>query len=208
MIAPGARRWVLPPWILVIALLVLAVVRILPWDWALIAVVVVLAGLASFLTVFFRDPERPIGPGVVSAADGHVREVVQEGDRWRVSVFMNVTDVHVNRSPYASRVLRIQNSGEGFRPAFHVDAAHNVQRRYELATPLGLVEVIQMTGIVARRLVSLVRPGLELTKGERLGMILLGSRVDVLLPAASCLPCVRTGDRVWAGTSSIAEVLA
>ncbi|MGA7923836.1 MAG: phosphatidylserine decarboxylase [Thermoplasmata archaeon] len=206
MIAPGARRWVVPPWAAAFVLAALVFVHLLPRSLAVGIAVLALVALAGFFTIFFRDPDRAVGDGVVSAADGRVREVTREGDRWRVSVFMNVTDVHVNRAPYASRVLTIEDGGEGFRPAYTVDAAHNVQRRFELSTTLGPVEVIQMTGIVARRLVSLVPPGTDLAKGQRFGMIVLGSRVDVLLPASCCVPRVRKGDRVWAGTSSIAEV--
>jgi len=158
-----------------------------------------------FFAVFFRDPERTIGDGVVSAADGRVRAVERVGGSWLVSVFMNVTDVHVNRFPVAAQVTEIQSSGSGFRPAFRADAEGNVQRRYHLTSALGTVEVVQITGVVARRLVSFVRVGSAGRKGDRLGMIVLGSRVDVLLPADRVRPVVKVGDRVRAGTSSIAQ---
>jgi phosphatidylserine decarboxylase len=164
----------------------------------------VLTSVWIFFAIFFRDPERIPGEGVVSAADGHVTIVAEEEGRWRIAVFMNVTDVHVNRFPLDSEVAGIEDSGEGFRPAYLPDATHNVQRRYRLTTGYGPVEVIQMTGILARRLVSLVRPSEEHRKGDRLGMILLGSRVDVLLPVGAFRPAVRSGDRVWAGRSTIA----
>ena len=163
-----------------------------------------LTGLWLFFAIFFRDPERVPGQGVVSAADGRVTIVAEEEGRWRIAVFMNVTDVHVNRFPLDAEVEGIDDSGEGFRPAYAPDATHNVQRRYRLRTGAGPVEVIQMTGIVARRLVSLVRPTEDHHKGDRLGMILLGSRVDVLIPVAAVRPVVKPGDRVWAGRSTIA----
>jgi phosphatidylserine decarboxylase len=163
-----------------------------------------LTGLWCFFAIFFRDPERAVGDGAVSAADGRVTVVSEEDGRWRIAVFMNVTDVHVNRFPLDAEVVSIDDSGQGFRPAYAADATHNVQRRYLLRTRYGPVEVIQMTGIVARRLVSLVRPSEEHRKGDRLGMILLGSRVDVLLPVGSFRPTVRAGARVRAGRSTIA----
>ncbi|MFZ0831284.1 MAG: phosphatidylserine decarboxylase [Thermoplasmata archaeon] len=165
---------------------------------------VVLSGLWVFFAVFFRDPERAPGEGVVSAADGRVTIVAEEEGRWRIAVFMNVTDVHVNRFPLDADVVGIDDSGEGFRPAYAPDATHNVQRRYRLNTRFGPVEVIQMTGLVARRLVSLVQPSESYRKGDRLGMILLGSRVDLLLPVGAFRPTVKPGDRVWAGRSTVA----
>jgi phosphatidylserine decarboxylase len=167
---------------------------------------VILTGVWVFFAIFFRDPERVPGPGVVSAADGRVMVVAEEEGRWRIAVFMNVTDVHVNRFPLDAEVAGIEDSGEGFRPAYAVDATHNLQRSYRLTTGYGLVEVIQMTGLVARRLVSLVRVSEEHRKGDRLGMILLGSRVDVLLSVGAFRPTVKPGDRVWAGRSTIAVV--
>jgi phosphatidylserine decarboxylase len=167
-------------------------------------VAVILSAVWIFFAIFFRDPERLPGEGAVSAADGRVMSVTEEEGRWRIAVFMNVTDVHVNRFPLDAEVVAIDDSGEGFRPAYAPDATHNLQRRYRLKTGYGPVDVIQMTGIVARRLVSLVRPSEDHRKGDRLGMILLGSRVDVLLPVGAFRPSVQRGDRVWAGKSTIA----
>ena len=170
-----------------------------------LGVSVILAGGWGFLLVFFRDPERrPAGPGVLSAADGRVLAVEQQGDRWRISVFMNVTDVHVNRFPAASYVVTVSDAGRGHRPAYRAGAFHNRQRSYALETALGPVEVVQMTGVFARRLVSFVAPGDRRSRGERLGMIILGSRVDVLLPARACRPAVRAGAVVRAGETVIA----
>ena len=160
----------------------------------------------GFLAVFFRDPERSVGPGVVAAADGRIR-AIESADGWiTVSTFMNVTDVHVNRFPLDARVVRIETRGTGSHPAYREDARHNRRRHYTLATALGEVEVVQMTGWVARRLVSLVAPGESHGRGERLGMILLGSRVDVRLPADRVAVRVRVGERVRAGSTTIAEV--
>ncbi|MGI0071125.1 MAG: phosphatidylserine decarboxylase [Thermoplasmata archaeon] len=205
MFAPGAGR---PLGVVAVLLLLvggLVAVRVIPDPLAAYSALALATGLWVFLVVFFRDPERTPGDGVVSAADGRVRAVARDGDRWRISVFMNVTDVHVNRFPLDARVESVGETGSGFRPAYRPDADHNVRRSYALATALGPVEVVQMTGVVARRLVSFVGPGSEGKKGERFGMIVLGSRVDVLLPVTRLRPTVTVGDRVRAGATTIAR---
>jgi phosphatidylserine decarboxylase len=169
----------------------------LPAAWAVLA----------FLLWFFRDPERAVGPGVVSPADGRVIAVGPDGERTRIAVFMNVTDVHVNRFPIDGTVRAVEDGGAGFRPAFHPDAIHNVWRKTTLETDLGEVEVVQMTGIVARRIVSFVGPGDRRAKGARLGMIMLGSRVDLLFDPARARASVAVGDRVVAGVTQVAREL-
>ena len=205
MFAPGAGRYLGAAAAALLFLAALpavgAVPLSLPWTLGLLAGVLVW----GFFAVFFRDPERTPGGGIVSAADGRVRAVDREGSAWRISVFMNVTNVHVNRFPLDGRVTEIEGSGSGFRAAYRPDADRNVQRRYRLSTALGPVEVIQITGVVARRLVSFVRVGSVRKKGDRLGMVVLGSRVDVLVPADRASPVVRVGDRVRAGTSPLAR---
>jgi phosphatidylserine decarboxylase len=204
--APGAGRYLGAVAAVLLFLAVLPVVGAVPLTlfWG----VGLLAGVAvwSFFAVFFRDPDRSVGVGVVSAADGRVRAVDREGNVWRISVFMNVTNVHVNRFPVDGRVREMESGGSGFRAAYRPDADRNVQRHYRLDTTLGTVEVVQITGVVARRLVSFVRVGSVGQKGDRLGMVVLGSRVDVLVPADRASPVVHVGDRVRAGTSSIAQV--
>jgi phosphatidylserine decarboxylase len=203
--APGAGR---PLGAVAVVLLLVAgliVLGIVPDRAAAIAALVLVTALWGFLAVFFRDPERTPGAGVVSAADGRVRAVEREGDRWRISVFMNASNVHVNRLPLDARIESVGDAGSGYRPAYRPDAGRNVRRSYVLSTALGGVEVVQITGVLARRLVSFVRPGNDGRKGDRFGMIVLGSRVDVLLPAARTAPTVKVGDRVRAGESTIAR---
>jgi phosphatidylserine decarboxylase len=206
LLAPGAARWLGPDIAVLVA--AAAVVDITNgWvELAALLVSAVAAGLLVFLFVFFRDPERPVGDGIVSAADGTVRAVERVGDRWNVSVFLGPTDVHVNRCPLEGTVEAVESSGRGHRPAYRPDADRNAQRRYRLRTAIGPVDVVQIVGIVARRLVAYVGPGAAVAKGERLGMIVLGSRVDVLVPADRATPTVTVGERVWAGESTIARV--
>jgi len=203
--APGAGRPLAAVAVVLGLVVGLVGTGVVPFSFAAVAALAVAAALWGFFATFFRDPDRTPGPGIVSAADGRVRAVGVEGDRLRISVFMNVTNVHVNRFPLDATVDSVDTSGQGFRPAYAADADHNVQRRYLLRTALGPVEVVQMTGIVARRLVSFVRPGATGRKGDRIGMIVLGSRVDVLLPAARAEAAVAVGDRVHAGETTIAR---
>ncbi len=206
MLAPGAPRRIVP----VVALLIVAAAAV-PFAgprflWPAVAATAVLVAVTVFLLVFFRDPERTPGAGVVSAADGRVRAVELADGRWTISVFLGVTDVHVNRLPLDATVDEVGDAGTGHRPAYRPDAGANQRRAYRLSTAIGPVEVVQITGIAARRLVSFVRPGATGKKGERFGMIVLGSRVDVHLPADRVEPTVKVGDRVRGGASTIARV--
>jgi phosphatidylserine decarboxylase len=203
--APETGRWLLPSLVALVVAAALLAVGVFPLSLVYVGVLVIAFGYWGFFAAFFRDPERTIGKGIVSPADGKVQEIAREGERVRVAVFMNVTDVHVNRFPIAGRVESIETSGAGFRPAFVPDARHNLQQAYRLSTSLGSVEVVQMTGMVARRLVAFVKAGESHAKGERLGMIVIGSRVDVLLPADRVKVSVEVGERVWAGESTIAR---
>jgi phosphatidylserine decarboxylase len=207
VLARGAVRLVGPVAALLAVAVALVVVIGAAHALAELAAAAALAAVLAFLLLFFRDPERVAGPGVVSAADGRVRAVEQADGRWTVSVFLGVLDVHVNRLPLAATVEAVETSGAGFRPAYRPEASTNVQRRYRLRTEIGPVEVVQITGIVARRLVSFVRPGDVGRKGERFGMIVLGSRTDVVLPADRAVPTVRVGDRVRGGSSTIARIV-
>jgi len=171
---------------------------------------------ASFFAYFFRDPERPIpvDPAlVISPADGKViaLDEVQE-DKFlgrpakRVSIFMNVFDVHVNRSPVAGKVV-VSNHRDGcFKAACRPDAGQvNEQQTTLLEGEEGFrVLVVQIAGLLARRIISYVKPGQKLERGERLGMICFGSRVDLYLPPEAEI-LVKVGDRVKAGSSVVAR---
>ena len=205
MFAPPTGRYLGAAGLLLVLGFVAWADSFLPRNLAVLALLLAASAGIAALAVFFRDPERTPGPEIVSAADGRVRAVDRDATALRISVFMNVGDVHVNRFPLDGTVDRIDTEGSGFRPAYREDARHNVRRHYHLTTALGGVEVIQMTGIVARRLVSYVAVGDHGTKGQRLGMIALGSRVDILFPAARVDPLVAVGDRVRAGVTPIAR---
>lgn len=205
MFAPRTGRFLLAVLVLLLVLTILVALGELPRTVEFALVLAIGYGYWAFFAAFFRDPERAPGEGIVAPADGRVLLVERSAGRVRLAIFMNVSDVHVNRFPVDGQVEEIETSGEGFRPAYVPDARHNLQRRYAISTALGPVEVVQMTGMIARRLVSFVGVGAVRKKGDRLGMIVLGSRVDLLLPDEAVRMTVRVGDRVRAGVTTVAR---
>ncbi len=175
--------------------------------------------LAAANLAFFRNPRRVSPPGervVVSPADGRVVEVAEledpggfVGKARRVAIFLSVLDVHTNRAPLAAKVCAIRRKGAEFKAAFRADASErNVQLRMDLETPAGLrLAVVQITGLIARRIQCYAREGDVLERGQLYGLICYGSRVELYLPASAELR-VRVGDRVRGGASAIAEVRA
>jgi phosphatidylserine decarboxylase len=184
-------------------------------GWAVGAALLVFALL---VLLFFRDPERrpPDAAGVIVApADGRVVSVVTDGPPHRldpescqrVSIFMSPLNVHVNRMPAAGRVDGIEYNEGRFRAAYSEDAATvNESNALRLRTPEGWsMVVVQIAGWLARRIVCHVSEGDELGRGDRFGLIMFGSRVDVYLPAAVKITVVE-GQRVQAGSTAIGEV--
>jgi phosphatidylserine decarboxylase len=165
--------------------------------------------LALFVTWFFRDPDRaiPDDPGtLVSPADGRVIEILpQPGDGARISIFLSIFDVHVNRTPVAGEVIDVNRRPGAFLAAWKPEASsRNAQASVTVRTPRGDVRFVQIAGLVARRIVCRLRPGSRVERGERYGLIRFGSRVDVFLPAAA-EPSVRVGDRVRGGADALAR---
>jgi phosphatidylserine decarboxylase len=180
----------------------------LGWRWA--AAISILLG--AFVLYFFRDPERviPSDPdAVVSPADGRVVEIVDEmldsRPGRRVSIFLSVWDVHVNRAPVAGEIRRIEYRPGRFYAALRSRAsAENEQNVIRLATPRGEMVFKQIAGWIARRVLCWKAEGEQVTLGERVGMIRFGSRVDVWLPADAEL-LVRRGQKVAGGSSLLAR---
>lgn len=177
--------------------------------------ILVLAFLSCFATGFvawfFRDPERNPSDGIVAAADGVVHGVVDMGDRVSVATFMNVHNVHVNRAPVSGKVTKVRSLKGPFLPAYDKRAGKNNRRSYIIESDIGIVEVVQICGVFARRIVPFVDEGAKVEKGERIGMIRFGSRVDVVLPKHAddgemITITVRPGDRVHAATTTLAVV--
>ena len=181
-------------------------------GWSLLAWMGFLG--AVFFLFFFRDPERAIpadDAAIVAPADGKViivDEVADEdlGPARRVAVFMNVFDVHVNRSPAAASVVASEHHRGRFLLAFREDADKANERQVTvLATGDGRrLKVVQIAGLVARRIICPLKPGDRLERGQRIGMICFGSRVDLYLPP-NCSIMVKVGDRVKAGASIVGK---
>jgi len=179
-----------------------------------------LAGLGVpfvvWLFVFFRDPERtgPRGDGlVISPADGRICSIARVDEpvylheqATRISVFMNVFDVHVNRYPASGEVEIVHyNPGEFLNAASEDAALVNESSSVGIRTPRGLLLVRQVAGLVARRIVTDCNPGDLATQGERMGMIRFGSRVDVFLAPGATVK-VALGEHVVAGRTVLAEL--
>lgn len=206
-IAPEGRGFVAAP--LVLAVLALAAARMGGGEFLAGTGWVLLLG-AGFCAFFFRDPERrPPGDRavVLAPADGRVTEVGPAGEgepgTQRVSIFLSIFDVHINRAPAAGEVLAVRYRQGAFKAAFRKDAAErNERNELEMTTERGTIRIRQIAGVVARRIVCRVRAGDRLGPGERFGLIRFGSRTDLLLPG-SVRVAVRRGDRVRGGLSVI-----
>jgi phosphatidylserine decarboxylase len=189
---------------------------ILFWIWSPLGWIG--TGLTIWCALFFRNPARvtPIRDGiVVSPADGRVSLITQVlppaelglGDKplLRVSIFMSVFNCHVNRSPVAGRIDRI-----AYRPGTFINAEldkaseDNERNSLVISTPNGRIGVIQIAGLVARRIVSFVREGQTIAAGERFGLIRFGSRLDVYLPEGTSA-LVSVGQTAIAGETIIAD---
>jgi phosphatidylserine decarboxylase len=169
--------------------------------------------LTLFLVSFFRDPERVPEGGeetIVSPADGTVLSVAPApeappGASRRLSIFMSVFNCHVNRSPTSGEVSDYRYVRGRLRAAFHEKAStENEQNRITLTSALGGVTFKQIAGALARRIVFYPRVGERLWRGQRIGMIRLGSRVDLFIPD-DAEPLVQRGDKVRAGKTPVAR---
>jgi phosphatidylserine decarboxylase len=194
------------------------------WAWSIAPVL-----LAAFFLWFFRDPERtiPLGPGlIVSPGDGLVTETAAiatpEGPRQRISIFLSVFDVHVNRSPIAGVLSSVRyRKGQYLNAMNPASADRNEQNIVTVCgegrgqgggagESRGASESIEVTfkqvaGLLARRIVFNFREGDTVQRGQRVGLIKFGSRVDVLVPAEAVLR-VKVGQRVKGGASVLADL--
>jgi len=184
----------------------------------------VLAGLTVWVAAFFRDPVRTTPRGdklVVAPADGLITLITRvgpppelrgadglaDGDYTRVSIFMSVFDVHINRAPISGRIKRIAYIPGKFVNADLDKASEDNERQHFLVEGSDGVRIgfTQIAGLVARRIMSFVREGDVVDVGQRIGLIRFGSRVDVYLPAGTS-PRVLLGQRTIAGETVIAEI--
>lgn len=206
--------------------------RIDPAGWpfvggalALAAVATVSAGwaaglaflvFAAFFLFFFRDPDRQVTPdadAVLAPADGRVivagpavGPAAPEGNWLQISMFLSPVDVHVNRMPVGGRVTQVDYHPGRFLPAYRTDAGH-LNEFTEVWVDHGKQPIVvrQVVGVLARRIVCRVRPGDEVSAGQRFGVMKFGSRMDVFVPTAADIT-VNVGDRVTAAITVIARL--
>lgn len=164
--------------------------------------------LCLFCLWFFRDPEREIPPGpvAVSPADGKVVLIRPEADgRTRLAIFLNVFDVHVNRTPISGKIKKIQYRHGKFLVASHDEASlENEQNTLVVEGDGTRLEFSQIAGLIARRIVCDKKPGDMVARGERIGLIKFGSRVDLLFGPEWKL-AAQVGERVTAGETVLAK---
>jgi phosphatidylserine decarboxylase len=167
--------------------------------------------LALFCLYFFRDPDRapPLGNGMLAPADGKVVAIKQINGQTRVSIFLNIFNVHVNRTPIAGRIASIVYQPGKFLNAGHEAAsAENEQNTLTIEGTIGndatRIVCRQIAGLIARRIVCYKNAGDMIARGERIGYIKFGSRVDLLF-GPEWKTAVRLGQQVKAGKSVIAE---
>lgn len=174
--------------------------------------------ITIWVVAFFRDPERTGERGarvVTSPADGKVVLITEvdepafiHGRALRVSIFMNVFNVHVNRYPVSGTVKYVQyNPGKFLNAAVEKSSLENEQRSVGIESGPYRILVRQIAGLIARRIVTYSREGERVEQGERMGLIRFGSRVDVFLPTDATVR-VKIGDLTTAGTTVVAELPA
>jgi phosphatidylserine decarboxylase len=174
--------------------------------------------LLVFVLQFFRDPARTIlgdAGSVLSAADGRVvmvgraRDPYLERDALKISVFMNVFNVHSNRAPVSGTVVKTwYHPGSFLNAALDKASAENERMAVHLRTATGIdVTSVQIAGLIARRIFCYVRENEQVSAGQRYGFIRFGSRVDLYLPP-DATPMVSVGDRTTAGISVVAQLAA
>lgn len=165
---------------------------------------VIACGWVTLLVLFFRDPDRTLGPGVVSPADGRVATANLEGDRANFSIILGIFDVHVIRAPLMGNVSRLERRSGGKRLAFSKESEHNERVVLEINGEGGPCTLTLIAGAFADRIEPYVAEGDAVAKGDRVGIIKFGSRVDVVCRAPAPLDLrVKVGDTVKAGLTPL-----
>ena len=199
MIVRDAYRFLIPLLVSAIAALALGV------TYAGVSLLI----FSAFVAFFFRNPQReiPADPNtIVSPADGRVVRVEKVGGVTQLSIFLSLFDVHVNRSPIAGRIETVEYRTGKFKAAFRQEASVKNERNIIMINN-GRIRIVftQIAGVVARRIVFWKKAGDTVQKGELVGLIRFGSRVDVLFPKGT-EAIVRVGDKVHGGSTPIGVI--
>lgn len=185
------------------------------WQWPAVVPAIMLA----LIVYFFRDPLRKIpteSAAIVSPADGTVAEISEldhydffDGPAVRIGIFLSIFNVHVNRAPRTARVVDMHYKPGEFLNALNPESALRNEFMWigleEITTPGRKLAVRAISGLIARRIVCTLRPGREVQRGEKFGMIKLGSRTELLLPRDAVEVTTAVGDKVRAGSSILAR---
>ena len=185
------------------------------WAW----LAIVPATLLGLVVYFFRDPAREIpdaADAIVSPADGTVAEVTEldyyeflGGPAVRIGIFLSIFNVHVNRAPRDTRVVEMHYKPGEFLNAMNPESALRNEYMWigleEMANPARRLAVRAISGLIARRIVCTLRPGQEVRRGERFGMIKLGSRTELILPRDQVQVDVVVGQKIKAGSTIVAR---
>lgn len=212
-IAQGSTPWILSAFIAGIFFMIMTLIS----NWPIARVIFLFLTIVIFLKtgvllLFFRDPERNIGKGIVACADGRIREISnlkddKIGDCTKISTFMDLYNVHVNRILLDGTIKNVVHISGIHLPAFKKESEKNERVILTIDTKIGPIKVIQIAGTLARRIVPYVKKGDKLKKGERIGIIRFGSRVDVYLPTNKIkIIHVKVGEMVKAGETTLAEI--
>ena len=210
-IAQGGTSWICSGFIITSICLVLFTMIESQWKLILLFFTGFFLLISFLLVVFFRDPVRTVGSDIVAAADGYIQSIEtiisdeDVGSCIRIATFMNIHNVHVNRASLEGTIEKITHIPGGHLPAFTKDSERNERLIILLKTSIGLIKIVQIAGTLARRIVPFVSEGQSLKKGDKIGLIRLGSRVDVYLPEKNIKRIVvKHKQKVKAGVDTIA----
>ena len=211
-IAKGGLSWIVISYFFAILFVVISYYVSVPIKYVTLFFSALLLVISFLFVIFFRDPKRKTGEGVVAVADGVIREIADENDIdvgqcTKISTFMNIHNVHVNRMPLDGTVMGITHYSGAHIPAFKKESEKNERVVLLLKTEIGTVKIILIAGTLARRIVPYVNKGDTVQKGKKIGLIRLGSRVDIYLPTNKIQTiAVNMRDRVKAGEDTIAKI--
>jgi phosphatidylserine decarboxylase len=210
-IAEGGLSWVVPSFSASFLLIFLTFYIDEKMRFMCFFISMLSLAFSSLLLLFFRDPDRETGEDVVAVADGVVREISKGkdddvGEYIRISTFMNFYNVHVNRMPIDGTIEDMVHLKGAHVPAFKKESERNERVVILIKTGIGLIKIVQIAGTIARRIIPYIKKGDSVTKGEKIGLIRLGSRVDMYLPSKEVETVVKVGDRIKAGVDTVAEI--